>query len=413
MRAALVIAHRWAGLTIALFLVIAGVTGSALPFLDELSSLCASRLWAAAPPTPGAQPLSGPALAMRVEAATGGQVAQAPLRVDGRRAVALFVFAAPGRPKLPFDQVVVDPYNGRIRDHLRFGEVQALPRDLPTFLLGLHYGYVAGPWGRLAFGAAALVWLVDAFVGLALTFPRRRRNAPPRPPPEWLARWRPAWVVRRHARGHRLTFDLHQATGLWFWPVALVFAWSAFGMNLPAVHDPLVRALGSAEARTPPALPEPLARPKLDYAAAARRGEALMHEAAEARGFQILAPSRLDYRAAQGAYRYTAATTLDVADGAATSIWLNATDGRGLAFVPPSAAAVDRLGAWADALHEAQVFGLPWRIVTSAFGLLVTGLTVTGVMIWMKKRAAREANRPTSTRRSLAGPGRPAADAAV
>ena len=48
---------------------------------------------------------------------------------------------------------------------------------------------------------------------------------------------------------------------------------------------------------------------------------------------------------------------------------------------------------WFMALHMAQVGGLPYRIFVSALGLLVTMLSVTGVVIWMKKRSARIAGR--------------------
>ena len=44
---------------------------------------------------------------------------------------------------------------------------------------------------------------------------------------------------------------------------------------------------------------------------------------------------------------------------------------------------------WATMLHMAQVFGLPYRVATSLLGLLVTMLSVTGVLIWLRKRSAR------------------------
>ena len=36
-----------------------------------------------------------------------------------------------------------------------------------------------------------------------------------------------------------------------------------------------------------------------------------------------------------------------------------------------------------------MVFGLPYRIAVSLIGALVTMLSVTGVVIWMKKRSGR------------------------
>ncbi|MNN88395.1 hypothetical protein D3C81_2060750 [compost metagenome] len=40
-------------------------------------------------------------------------------------------------------------------------------------------------------------------------------------------------------------------------------------------------------------------------------------------------------------------------------------------------------------LHSGRILGLPGRILISIMGLLVAMLSVTGVVIWWKKRKAR------------------------
>jgi uncharacterized iron-regulated membrane protein len=40
-------------------------------------------------------------------------------------------------------------------------------------------------------------------------------------------------------------------------------------------------------------------------------------------------------------------------------------------------------------LHSGRILGLPGRILISVMGLIVAMLSVTGVVIWWKKRAAR------------------------
>lgn len=393
MRPPLVLAHRWAGLTIAVFIVIAGVTGATMPFYRELTWLCAPHLWATAPPRPGAHPLSGIEIAERL-AAQGVVPAEIPLQIDPRHAAPIFVAAPTGRPLLGYDEVAVDPYTGAVKARLRFGAVRAFPRDLPSFLYGLHYGFVAGAWGQLAFGVAALVWTLDCFVGFALTLPltlRHRRAKSAQAREGWWVRWRRAWRVRPHARGHRLTFDLHQAGGLWFWPVLFVFAWSAVAMTLPQVHDPVSHLLGAKGAWSPPPIARARATGRLSYAAAAARGEKLMQAAAYTQRLGAISPQRLDYLPAAAVWRFSARTRLDVVDdGGQTSVWFSDDDGRKLHFEQPlGATPADGFDAWIVALHEAQVLGLPYRIAVSVFGLLVTGLTVTGVMIWLRKRLAR------------------------
>jgi uncharacterized iron-regulated membrane protein len=40
-------------------------------------------------------------------------------------------------------------------------------------------------------------------------------------------------------------------------------------------------------------------------------------------------------------------------------------------------------------LHSGRIFGLPGRVLVSMMGLLVAMLSITGVIIWQKKRWAR------------------------
>ena len=47
-------------------------------------------------------------------------------------------------------------------------------------------------------------------------------------------------------------------------------------------------------------------------------------------------------------------------------------------------------------LHSGRIAGIPGRIVLSFLGVVVAMLSLTGIVIWLKKRAAR-------TRRTLRG----------
>lgn len=69
---------------------------------------------------------------------------------------------------------------------------------------------------------------------------------------------------------------------------------------------------------------------------------------------------------------------------------LSATNGNLLAiYLPTGLASADTVTQWLIAVHKAKVWGLPMQIFVSAMGLLVVGLTVTGVIIWFKKRKSR------------------------
>ena len=66
MRRFWVFLHRWAGLLMAGFLIVVGITGSLLAFNSELERLISPQLYAA--PRPGAVPLDAATLALRAEA---------------------------------------------------------------------------------------------------------------------------------------------------------------------------------------------------------------------------------------------------------------------------------------------------------------------------------------------------------
>lgn len=78
-----VLIHRWAGLTLALFLAMAGFTGIFLSWEDDLEALTAPHLLRAAPPVAGAPMRDVPGM---VEAALarhpGMDVSYIPLTVE-------------------------------------------------------------------------------------------------------------------------------------------------------------------------------------------------------------------------------------------------------------------------------------------------------------------------------------------
>ena len=60
-----------------------------------------------------------------------------------------------------------------------------------------------------------------------------------------------------------------------------------------------------------------------------------------------------------------------------------------LVLLPTGQFSGNTITSWLIALHDANVFGLPYRIFVSALGLVIAMLSVTGVYIWWKKRKAR------------------------
>jgi len=392
-----VIVHRWAGLTLALFLAVAGLTGSLLPWFEELDAATAPAMQNAAPHHPGMAALDP--LAVRA-----GLLARHPgarvdfvylTRLPGRadRLYATWPDAKTGlerRDRPDWDDVFLNPWTGAEQGHRRNGDVSQGIKNLMPFLYRLHYSLALGPWGLFAMGVAALVWTVDCFVGFYLTLPPGALGKGGL----W-RRWRPSWKVRRPTSSYKLTFDLHRAGGLWLWPILLVFALSSVSFNLPQVYRPVLGALGGQDDEAlleASALPSPRWKPALDFPAAARHGAALAQQETARRGLSLRPDGRawLWYIPATGLYVYGVKSSADITpEGGGTRI---AFDGNTGALrhvsVPTGAQGATTFTTWIVALHMAHVGGLAWRIAVSVIGLGVTVLSVTGVLIWLSKRSA-------------------------
>jgi len=251
-RAVLVVLHRYLGLMTAGFLLIAGLTGSLLAWNAELDVLINPKLFHVAAPGPEVPVLD--ALALRravVERYPGAEVVSVPLTVDGRHPVAFFLQA--GRdpvtgeiPPLANDQIFIDLYTAAVVGERKWGDIRQGMINFMPFVYRLHYSLAQEPMGKSIFGVIALLWAVNGFVGLYLTFPSVPRGLSLCCSVDrklWFSRWQAAWKLRVRGGFYQLNFDLHRAGGLWFWAMLLVVAWSAVRFNLPRVYDPVMNAV--------------------------------------------------------------------------------------------------------------------------------------------------------------------------
>lgn len=413
--------HRYAGLFMAVWLVLIGVTGSIIVFNPELQA------WLDPPPAivERARLELDPATLRQRAQFLAPQAAFNSLVLQRKRGEPATVLAEPridpltGKPyQLGFSALYLDPYSG--------AEVgRQLPQDnlwpitshnVVTLINRLHYQLaIPGSFGTYLFGIVALLWTIDCFVGAYLTFPlrvRREASAPGsdgRSIGQWLGKWwNPAWLVRWRASAYRINVDLHRAGGLWLWVMLLALAWSSVGFNLPAqIYMPVMRtlfAMPDPYGDALPALDKPQAEPPLALGAALATARRLAGEQAAAKGFRVLEESFLLYMPDKGMYLYIARTDRDPwdQDGATTLVF----DGSGAVrslFVPTGSNAGSTLHTWIFALHMAKVWGMPFRIFVALVGLVVALLSVTGIYIWWKKRHARRWSRVVETRPDLEG----------
>ncbi|WP_174297078.1 PepSY-associated TM helix domain-containing protein [Sphingomonas bacterium] len=382
-RRTLTLVHRWTGLALAAFLVVIAATGAILPFQTELERLIAPERFVAAP-SPTAQPLDWLTLHRIAEARSGGIATTLILHRDGDAAPAYGVVAAPDWPPLGFDEIVLDPYTGREIARDTDGDLGDGPAQIIPFLFRVHQNLALGDWGTVLVGVVALAWTLDCFVGFYLTLPAERRR--------WWPKWGRAWRLRLPATtGFRFAFDLHRAAGLWLWPMLFVFAWSGVALDLPQVYVPVMRVVIGLADPDPPSQPEVGRPPALDWPHALAAARARVREVAARQGVRIERERELRYVTADHRYAYALRTSRDKSDnGANTWLYLDADTGQPIMVAfPTGTRAGNTIDTWLGYLHEAMVFGLPYRIFVSFVAIAVVGLTTTGVLIWLRKRTAK------------------------
>jgi uncharacterized iron-regulated membrane protein len=381
--------HRYVGLSVAVFLVIAGLTGSVLVFYHELDAALNPQLFRAPPAE--AQTMDPLLVRERVSA----QWSEPALSMDLAR--------RPGEPyrywhDASASEVFVDAVTGDILGARRWGDLSDGMANLMPFVYRLHYQLALGSVGTALFGVVALLWTVDCFVGLYLTAPPRRISGAHGERRSWLKRWWPAWLIRA-ASLFGAIFTFHRAAGLWLWALLLVFAWSAVAFNLRSVYQAVtgtfltVTDVWSAL----PTLAQPRHRPHLDWSQALDTARQRMAEEAQHRGFSVVGEGALSYAPEQGLYRYDVHSSLDLGDRwPQTRVWFDGDSGQRIAFdAPRGIASGNTLTAWIMALHMGTVGGLTYRLLIVIVGLAVAGLSISGVLIWWRKRRRNRSQKST------------------
>ncbi len=388
-----VVIHRWAGLIMAGFLIVVSLSGSLLAFYPELERWINPQFYT--------QQATGDMLDIATLAERAEQ--QVPeIRVErvfleaNQGAALVRVSPRVSGNSLGFNELFMDLYTGNILDRRQFGAISDGWVNFMSFVYQLHYELALGKFGIWVLGICALIWTIDCFVGFYLTLPQRRRQSHQDSSGEntWWQRWKPAWKIRWQSSNYKLNFDLHRASGLWLWPVLLIFAWSSVYMNLwDTVYTWTTRAVFEYKAPWTelPVVDNVAKEPRLNWRQAETIGRHWMAEQAKLHQFEVTQPVDLRLDRERNVYRYTVRSSRDIQDKRGTTrVFFDADTGAfKLLLLPSGQYDGNTVTSWLYALHMANVFGLPYRIFVCALGLIITMLSVTGIIIWMKKRRAR------------------------
>jgi uncharacterized iron-regulated membrane protein len=390
MRSTLALLHRWFGLSIALFLFVAGATGAVIAWHHELDAWLNPQLFVARSGPVAAQ-LAPLVLARRMEESTPSlRISDMPLAIEAGQALTVSVTAridgATGKPfDLGFNQMALDPVTGAVQGTRTWGALSFSRENLVPFLYKLHYSLHLPDVGPLELGMAVMgivsvVWIFDCFIALWISFPNARN-------------WRKSLVLRIGQGWPKLNFDLHRSGGVWVWGLLLMLAITSVSMNLGRqVMKPVV-SLFSTVAATPfeqreAAPAEAPIEPRLS------REQAITLAQAEARqrGWSD-PPGEILYTDRYGLYGVAFFKPgRERGDGGLGHPWLyvdGMTGAMAGSYVPGTGSAGDVFMQAQFPLHSGRILGWPGRLIISLMGVLVAMLSVTGLVLWSRKRRAR------------------------
>jgi len=414
LRQLLVKVHRYIGLALAPMLLVIAVTGSIIPYYDELERAVNSTLRVVEPQQKGWTLHDMLVIREQLERQDPRSHVfslQFPQRPDDSvfSRVMGAIDPATGEPfELDYNEVFANPYTGARLGERAIGHFSLQPKDLVGQIFYLHYAFILpAAIGWLLFGILALVWAIESLIGFYLTTPAAigasKKNTATGGK-AFFKRWKVSWQIKRGTGSTRLIFDTHRAIGLWLWALLLLFAVTGFALNLPGYYvrfmDTFTDYAHFQELPPRPALDKPLLNPPVDWYKALDLGQRYMGEQAQAQGFEVGKAAALEYRRDLGMYFYLAHTSRDLQDGdtpnetdspaTAATLAIDARDGSYLGLqLPTGQRASNTITSWMIALHTTAIGGLPWQIAVSVFGLIVSTSIVTGVLVWWRRRNFR------------------------
>lgn len=383
MRACLVLFHRYIGLATALFLMMAGITGSLLAFNHELDEWLnpgfyeATAKGRALPPGELVDTLQGQHPKLQVWYMEYPQEA-------GHTAMLAAVARNDPATGKPFDEpnqvFYLDPVSGEEMGRRFWGACCFQRENLIPFILEFHYNLtLPGNWGLWLMGLVAIAWVFDCFIALWLTLPRGT--------PFW-KKWSTAWKIKG-GHTYRLNFDLHRAGGLWLWLLLLPIAVSSVAMNLPSqVFKPVVSLFSPVEASVYEArgrLPsEQLGVTQLSYQQAYERA--------------LEEGKRLGLTAAVGELYYSFEYNFygagfgqhDTEAHGKSWLFFHGTDGRLLGQeIAGQGTLGERFYRLQLPIHGGRIIGLMGQVLIALLGIVIAMLSATGIYIWWRKLLAR------------------------
>ena len=418
--------HRYTGLVMVAFLIIAGSTGALLAFYDELDDLFNYQL--AYSDVQSNEPLSIAMLHDNViNTYPKYKFSSMPTSLEPDKSAVFSVDKVRDKAaktqestqaKAPFQEVYVNPYTGDIigtRDREQWAW-----RNTMYKVFWLHRELLLGDIGKLILGIIALVWTLNCFIGFYLTLPRKAgagktkkvndaanntiNSTANKKRASFVKRWLPAWKIRTKTNTFKLNYDLHQAFGLWLWLMLFIIAWSSVGFNLQPVYQPVMQAVIGLESKQKQSdKPEKPAQVTIkdDTTLSVTKADSIAYLTAQAdivakeNGVKVEQLLGMRWVGEDNQWQMRFKTNKDIGKkGGASSITVNAITGKiekvNFGYQSSAASKADQWMATLHMGHISQGAGhLLYQLFLVVIGLAVTTLSGTGAYLWLKGRKQR------------------------
>jgi uncharacterized iron-regulated membrane protein len=266
-----------------------------------------------------------------------------------------------------FHEVMLNPYTGQVLGHRDRNDA------LMTTILRLHFQLLTGETGKLIMGIVAIASVILTLTGIYLWWPK-------------LNKIKQAFVIKRNASFTRFNFDLHKTSGIYTAIILFVVSFSGVYFNFAepfkAVVNsitPLTESPRMVKSATASGTPLPMEK-VIDIAR-------LRYPNAEAQ--RVFLPAN-----PQGSYQVTLHQAGEMTEKGRTMLWIDQYSGDIINTRDPlNLNAGDSFINLQLPLHNGEIIGTTGRILVLITGIAPLLLMVTGVIHWLKKRKAKQVHK--------------------
>ena len=375
--------HCWLALPFALFLIIQGLTGTAITWKHELDVWLNSDLMLVPVPAKKVQVIPQKmALSVVLDRFKSDQHYANPAMIElpEKSNEVLIAWYKSGKPqagnndKRSNRQVMINPYTGDIVGERIVGENGFSRSQLMSTLLSLHRQLLSGDNGKLVVAINGVVLAIIALSGIYLWWPVWRLKA-----------WWQAITISRHGSWKRFNFRLHRAAGFYAAPFFLMLAITGIYFNRPEWITPLVAQLtvvspDGVEIKTTPTI---LVENNIKNVNLEQAIDLAQQQFPLARVSRISLPEK-----ANGKYEIRLHQPGELRQGSgATRVTVDAESGTISKIRDPLKASKEVLFySYFFPLHSGEIFGAASKIVVSIVGLLPLLFAISGTLIWWRRR---------------------------